>query len=338
MPALCVQVPECVWTRALFDGTVRVAGFDVVFEAAPHDSRTSRRLRGEVEERYIGAEQVITDYLVRLARGVEKELIALPIFVTRGMIHRKFIMRRETITPRDLPGRVVGMGRVLGATSVYLRGLLEDQYGVRRDDVRWVMAEPLSSDGAMGAEWMYTHRRAGIKAAELLQRLSGGELDAVIYPGGAGGHWFNWLVEGGASRTPDPYGDLEQMVAQSSNLCFPFGDVESHLAWFKKERMYPTYHFLAIRKRIAAQHPALGTALVEAFERASKLAPERMRVEERSLCEREKELLGIDPNECGLNAMHQRTIEKCLDYLETDGLLLRRPEMKEIFPLTMEGS
>ena len=153
------------------------------------------------------------------------------------------------------------MGRVLGATSVYLRGLLADHFGVARSDARWVTAEPLTSDGAMGGEWAHTHQRGGMKASELIQRLSAGELDAVIYPGGAGGHWFNWVVEGGASRTPDPYGDLEQMVASSSNLCFPVGDVESHLAWFKKERIYPTYHFLGIRKSVAASHRGIDAML-----------------------------------------------------------------------------
>jgi 4,5-dihydroxyphthalate decarboxylase len=243
-------------------------------------------------------------------------------------------MRRETITPKDLRGRAVGMGRVLGATSVYLRGLLQDHYGVRRGDARWVMAEPLGSDGAMDGEWTHTHKRAGIKAAELIQRLSAGELDAVIYPGGAGGHWFNWIVEGGASRTPDPYGDLEQMVARSSNLCFPLGDPESHLTWFSKEGIYPTYHFLAVRKDIAANHSGLAAALVEAFGRAANLAPAYMSPSERRLYDREKALLGVDPNECGLNTIHQRTIGKCLDYLEADGLLPRRPAMKEIFPLS----
>ena len=334
MAALCIQVPECVWTKALFDGTVKVAGFDVVFEAAPHDVRTSRRLRGEIEEKYAGAEQVITDYVVRLARGTEKELLALPIFVTRGMVHRKFVMRRENLTPKDLKGRSVGMGRILGATSVYLRGLLQDLYGIGRSDARWITAEPLTSDGAMGGEWIHTHQRGGIKASELVQRLSAGELDAVIYPGGAGGHWFNWVVEGGASRTPDPYGDLEQMVAGSSNLCFPIGDVESHIAWFKQEGIYPTYHFVAIRKGIAAYQSGLAAALVEAFDLSAKAAPKYMSVEERNLFDREKELLGVDPNECGLNAIHKKTMEKCLDYLEADGLLSRRPKIVEIFSLS----
>ncbi|HWP60777.1 MAG TPA: hypothetical protein VNL14_22980 [Candidatus Acidoferrales bacterium] len=332
MASLTLQVPDCVWTRALFSGAVTVDGYDVRFEASAFDQRTSRRLRGEVEERYAGAEQVLTDYIVRVARGTEKELAALPVFVTRGMVQRKFVMRRGD-TPGALKGRAIGQGRVLGATSVYLRGLLADHHGIERSDVSWVAAEPLGSDGAIGGEWRYLRERGGFKAADLIARLSAGELDAVIYPGGAGGHWFNWIAEGGASRTPDPYGDLEQMVARSSDLWFPVGDLDSHVAWFNRERIYPAYHCLAVRHRVARENPGLPAALVEAFNRAAKLAPGYMTPEERRLYEREIEILGIDPNECGLNALHARTVEKCVDYLEADGVLGRRPTISEIFPL-----
>ena len=58
--------------------------------------------------------------------------------------------------------------------------------------------------------------------------------------------------------------------------------------------------------------------------------------EERRLYEREKELLGVDPNQCGLNTVHKRTIEQCLDYLEADGLLPLRPTMREIFPISKD--
>ena len=85
------------------------------------------------------------------------------------------------------------------------------------------------------------------------------------------------------NRTPDPYGDLEQMVSSSSNLWFPVGDVESHLAWFNKERIYPTYHFLGVRKSVAASHPGLTDALVDAFQRAAVVAPSYMSDEERRL-------------------------------------------------------
>ncbi len=335
MPSSCIHIPNCIWTKALLDGSIKVDGFDVEFEPAVFDQRGSRRLRGEVEEKYVGTEQVIPDYLVRISRGVEKELVALPIFVTRGMVQRKFVMRRDSLAPKDLPGRVIGMGRVLGATSVYIRGLLADHFGVARNDARWVTAEPLTSDEAMGGEWSHTYRRAGVKPSELVEQLSSGKLDAVIYPGGAGGHWFNWIVEnGGASRTPDPYGDLEEIVSASSNLCFPCGGVDAHLAWFKQEGIYPTYHFLAIRKSFAASHTGVAPALVDAFERASMRAPIYMNADECKLYEREKKILGIDPNECGLSTLHEKTIERCLDYLTADGLLPRRPTIKEIFAVS----
>jgi 4,5-dihydroxyphthalate decarboxylase len=334
MAPLLFQVPDCIWSKALFDGTVKVDGFDVAFEHAPFDQRTSRRLRGEVEEKYAGAEQVLTDYIVRLARGVEKELIALPIFVTRGMVHRKFVMRRGGMKPGDLKGRVVGQGRVLGATSVYLRGILADEYGIGRSEARWLAAEPLTSDGAMGGEWKDLHARGGIKASEMIPKLAAGEIDAVIYPGGAGGHWFNWLVESGASRTPDPYGDLEQMVAASSNLCFPVGAPAVQVGWFKKTKIYPTYHCLSIRKTISERSRGLGAALVAAFERAAQEAPRYyMSADERDLYAREQEVLGVDPNACGLNDLNERTVEKCVDYLAADGLLPRRVTAREIFPI-----
>jgi 4,5-dihydroxyphthalate decarboxylase len=335
MPKFCIHIPNCIWTKALLDGSVKVDGVDVEFEPAVFDQRGSRRLRGEVEEKYVGTEQVIPDYLVRIARGVEKDLIALPIFVTRGMVQRKFVMRRDSLSPRDLTGRVIGMGRVLGATSVYVRGLLVNHFGVARSDVRWVTAEPLTSDEAMGGEWSHTYKRVGIKASELIEHLSLGKLDAVIYPGGAGGHWFNWIVENGAaSRTPDPYGDLEQMVSASSNLCFPCGDVDAHAAWFKEEGIYPTYHFLAIRKSFATSHIGVAAALVDAFERASMRAPIYMNAGECKLYEREKKILGVDPNECGLSKLHKQTLERCLDYLAADGVLPRRPAINEIFAVS----
>ena len=333
MASLSIEVPDCVWTKALFDGSLKVDGFDVAFEAAPFDQRTSRRLRGEVEEKYAGAEQVLTDYIVRIARGAEKELVALPIFVTRGMVHRKFVMRRGALALNELKGRTIGMGRVLGATSVYLRGLLEDEYGIGRSDARWLAAEPLTSDGAMEREWQYLHERGGIKASEMIQRLSVGDLDAVIYPGGAGGHWFNWLVESGASRTPDPYGDLEQMVAASANLWFPIGEPAAQVQWFKKTKIYPMYHCLAVRRSVDENSRGLGAALVQAFDRAAKAAPRYMNAEERKLYEREQELLGVDPNACGLNELNRRTVEKCIDILDADGLLPRRVSAREIFPI-----
>ncbi len=92
------------------------------FEAAVFDQRGSSRLRGDVEDKFAATEQVIPDYfLVRIARGTEKDLVALPIFVTRGMVQRKFVMRREyqdaerSKRPRHRHGTSVGRHERLSA-------------------------------------------------------------------------------------------------------------------------------------------------------------------------------------------------------------------------------
>jgi hypothetical protein len=193
-------------------------------------------------------------------------------------------------------------------------------------------AEPITSDGAMDGEWRYLSRRGGCQASELMSWLTGGEIDAVLYPGGAGGHWFNWVSEGSGSPSPDPYGDLEEMVKKSPDLYFPIGDVESHLRWFRRNQIYPLYHCLAIRREIAEAEPGLCPALVAAFDQAAQQAFDYMSASERSLCQREAELLGVDPNVCGLSPVNKKTVEKCIDYLEADGLLPRRPTIDEIFP------
>ncbi len=332
MATITIQVPDVFLTHALVDGSVKVDGFEVVFKGSAFDQRTSRRLRGEVEDEWAGTEQVLTDFLVRLSRGTESNLVILPIFVTRGMNHRKFVMRRGSLSPKDLVGKKVGMGRVLGATSVFLRALIADDYGASRDKVPWVAAEPITSDGAMGVEWRYLSQRGGIRPPELIPQLEKGELDAVIYPGGAGGHWFNWVVEGGLSKTPTPYGDLEQMIKESSTLCFPVGDMETQVQWFKRWEFYPLYHVLGLRRSVAEQNPGLCEALVIAFDRAAEAGVRYLTPEQRELFNREKELLGVDPNRCGLTPLNSRSVEKCMDFLAADALLPKRLALKEIFP------
>ncbi len=332
MAEINIQVPDVFLTRALMDGRVKVEGFPVVFKGSAFDQRTSRRLRGEVEEEWAGTEQVLTDFLVRFPKGQEPNLVVLPIFVTRGMNHRKFVMRRGDLSPKDLAGKTVGAGRVLSATSVFLRGLLADDFGLDRGQARWVVGEPVESDGAIGSEWKYLSKRGGYKTPEMLSLLAAGDLDAVMYPGGAGGHWFNWIVEGGASKSPNPYGDLEQMVKSNPDLCFPVGDEETQINWFKRWEFYPLYHCLAVRREVAEQNPGLCEALVSAFDRAATVGVRYLTPEQQVLFGREIKLLGVDPNRSGLTPLNVRGVEKCMDYLEADGLLPKRPTIKEIFP------
>jgi hypothetical protein len=58
-----------------------------------------------------------------------------------------------------------------------------------------------------------------------------------------------------------------------------------------------------------------------------------MNAGERKLYEREQEVLGVDPNACGLHELNRRTVDKCIEILEGDGLVPRRVTAGEIFPI-----
>ncbi|NIM05105.1 MAG: hypothetical protein GTO40_27415, partial [Deltaproteobacteria bacterium] len=76
----------------------------------------------------------------------------------------------------------------------------------------------------------------------------------------------------------------------------------------------------------------LCAALVSAFDKAATVGVRYLTPEQQELFGREIKLLGVDPNRCGLTPLNVRSVEKCMDCLEADGLLSRRPTMKEIFP------
>lgn len=333
MPANMMVIPDTVFTRALLDGSVTVEGFDVAFDPSGYSGpAASARLRGRIEPELTGAEQVIPDYLVRLARGVGQPLVALPVFLTRGMVHRKYVGRRGGPAPDQLNGKRIGVSRVLAASAVYLRWVLREMYGLSLDRFQWFAAEPFSSDDALAADWPPLKSRLNIKAPELVEMLARGDLDAVLYPGGGGGNWYGWLEPERAGTGTVQYGDLETMVGERPELEFALGTVERTLEWFRSARIYPVHHMIALHRETAETNTGLAAAVTEAFSKAAARARGYLSEEERRLYDREIELLGVDPNQPGLNELTIRSIERLLDTLEADGALERRPSLKEIFP------
>src|SRR5580704_6565614 len=122
--------------RALMDGTVKPDGIDLnVLTEMDSTTRHWRFLRnGEFDL----AEVSCSSYLT--ARDQDLPFDAIPVFLHRRFRHGFiFINTSKGIrTPQDLAGRKIGLKQFQATAIVWMRGILQHEYGVPLDTIEWV--------------------------------------------------------------------------------------------------------------------------------------------------------------------------------------------------------
>ena len=123
------------------------------------------------------SEMAIVSYLQAKAHG--KPLVLLPAVMMGRFQHNCMLYNAEQgkITPADLRGRRVGVRSFAQTTGVWLRGHLQNDYGVDIDKVRWVTFEDAHVSEFRDPPGV---ERAS-PTANLTQMLLSGELAAGIY-------------------------------------------------------------------------------------------------------------------------------------------------------------
>lgn len=125
------------------------------------------------------AELAIVTYLQAKAHG--KPLVLLPAVVVGNFPHPLLVYNDERgrLSPSDLSGRRVGIRAYSVTTATWIRGILQNDYGVDLDSIRWVTFED-----AHVAEY---HDPATAERApagkQLVSILLNGEVDAAVVGG-----------------------------------------------------------------------------------------------------------------------------------------------------------
>ncbi len=112
------------------------------------------------------------------AKSYGKQLVLLPATMMGRFQQGTLLCRAaKPMTPADLPGKRVGVRSYSQTTAVWVRGILQNDYGVDVDRIHWVTQE----DGHL-AEYREpaSVERVG-PDKNLLKMLRDGELDAAIY-------------------------------------------------------------------------------------------------------------------------------------------------------------
>src|SRR5258706_271807 len=120
---------------ALRTGDVRADGIDLVFLNQPVEETFFRMLR---HREFDVAEMSLSSYTVSLA-GKQPPFIAIPVFPSRFFRHSSiYVSAKSGITrPEQLAGRRVGVPEYQMTASVWIGGMLSDEYGVKAEGVEY---------------------------------------------------------------------------------------------------------------------------------------------------------------------------------------------------------
>lgn len=297
--------------RALKEGTIQPDGIELTM-LTDMDS-TTRHWRFLRNGEFDVAEVSSSSYIAAKGRGLPFE--AIPVFLHRRFRHGfVFVNSAAGIRePRDLIGRRIGVKAYLVTAILWLRGILEEHYGVPHQSVEWFAELDEDVDFAPPPGLKLT-RLPDDKSIETM--LAEGELDAVLHPD---------LIK--------PLRERDPRVGR----LFPDYKAEE-IRYFEKTGIFPIMHVLGIRPEIVERYPWVPINLFKAFEEARKLAMRRMEDPRivplawyREAWEEQQAILGADPWEYGLTPRNRHTLETLVGYSHSQGLIDRRLTLDELF-------
>ncbi|WP_011583057.1 MULTISPECIES: hypothetical protein [Chelativorans] len=263
------------------------------------------------------AEVAFGQLLEKLDSG-DSRYLGLPIFPSVAFRHDSVfaVAGGPVRTLADLQGARIGTTQYFGTTTIWIKAMLERQYGLDLSAVDWTIG-PLSRPAgeirrhhADGARVVYLEPGDSLEA-----KVDRGELDAIL------------------SYVPPRQlreGQMRRLITD-----VPVAERD----WMAQTGSAPLLHLLILRTSRASADPKLARELVHAFRQARDIAIARLR---ETACltasipflprviEEAETLLGPSIWPCG-QAEARLGIEAFLDYAHAQGLTSRRLRADEVF-------
>src|SRR5579875_1157716 len=126
-------------TESLKSGAVAPRRVELEFvERSPVHTGFAEMVRGDTYE--VG-ELAIGAFLQAVAAGSPVRL--LPVVTMGGSHHASIFIdaARGRVTPAELAGRRVGVRSFSQTTGLWVRAILEEEYGIATADITWVVTE-----------------------------------------------------------------------------------------------------------------------------------------------------------------------------------------------------
>jgi 4,5-dihydroxyphthalate decarboxylase len=305
--------------EAIRTGAVQIEGIDVTYVPIQSPPEIFARMMKASE--FDVSEMSLSSYLSNRVRG-NFPFVGLPVFPSRVFRHGNvFINRKSGISkPQDLAGRRVGTFGYRQTASVWIRGILEDEYGVDAKSIVWVeggLDTPWQGDSSKDAHQIPDVRfERARETTTLSEMLASGEIDGLV----------------GARIPPS--------LRSSPDVVRLFPDHRHvELEYFKRTGLFPIMHMLVIREDLCRSKPWVGSSLFKGFQASKEYALREMRFSGAMRymlpwlfdeIDEIDEVFGGDPMPYGLEA-NRKTLETFARYLVSQGLVDRPINIDEMF-------
>ncbi|MCC6531432.1 MAG: hypothetical protein IT531_02690 [Burkholderiales bacterium] len=280
-------------------------GIQIDYRALPVGQIFARMLATRCFE---ACEFSLANYLVLRASG-QHWLSALPVFPYRAFRHGLVVVRKDSpLTAfEQLEGARVGVEDYSMTAAVWVRGLLQSEYGVAHRGITWVTRRkqrlPLPASARV--------ERTDASLEELL--LEGG-IDALL----------------GFALT-----DFERPAHERRLRTLLERPDAAERAYYERTRVFPINHTVVLRNDLLERMPAAASAVMQAYATAKDSAYRRhspgLLPWGDANWDEDMVRFGGDPLPYGLNAINRAVVGTLLAYLHEQEFIRERLPIDSVF-------
>jgi len=299
-------------TQALRDGTIRPEGIDLNYVTLQPAEIFWRMLQFK---EFDASEMSLSNHTTLLSTG-DTPFVAIPVFPSRVFRHGYFFINtgKGIEKPADLKGKRGGVPEYSMTAAVYMRGLLQHEYGVKPSEIEWVQGRAARLKHGLPSDVRLSQAAHGAELGDMLER---GEIDFLM-----------------TANNPLAF----RRGASNIRRLFPnYRQVEQD--YYRRTKIYPIMHTVVIRRDIHERNPWAALNLYTAFCRAKEHcyrwlsetgSPKASFAWLQPLIEEERAIIGPDWYPYGIG-QNRASIEALLQYTHEQGLSERRLELEELF-------
>jgi 4,5-dihydroxyphthalate decarboxylase len=305
--------------RPLKEGAIRVEGMDINFVTINRPPEVHWRMG--VHGEFDAAEMSFGSFVAGTGRGAFP-FVGIPAFVYRKFRHScAYVNTGAGIErPEDLRGKRVGVPEWQMTATVWLRGFLQDDYGVSVREIQWLTGGLESSQRsekvplALPPEIRVTNVPAEKNLSDM---LAAGEIDALL-----------------TAQVPAPFVNGVPTVRR---LFTKPREVEAE--HFRRTGIFPIMHVVVIRESFYQRHPWVAQSFYKALLESKNVCIDSIYRNDAihaalpwtgQHAEEVRELMGHDFWPYGIEP-NRRTIDAFLRYAAEQSLTAKRLAVEELF-------